>query len=451
MPVVDSNIEKLRIRRDDPLQGHPQAGPTRRRWLWAFSGVLGVLCALGVYYYWSSPIEVEAVRVESSTTTQGLAEPIHVLDATGYIVAAHTIELASKVLGKVEWIGVEKGETVHSGQELVRLEDQEYKAQLLQAKGQLDNLRAHLAELENGSRPEETARAKADSDQAQVDLRNSKISLHRTRELAASGVVSQQALDDAEAKYGDAAAHAESVAKTLALLQIGTRSEDIDAARAQVMQYQGAYDYAQQELENTIIRAPIQGTILERNVEKGEFVTNGFVGDKGAKGYVVSLADLNDLQVELDINQSDFAKIGVSDTAWVTTDAYPDRKYEGHIAEVAPEANRAKGTVQIKVAILHPDDHLRPDMNASVAFLAPEPSAGQEQRQQVVSVPASAVRGNRVFAIVQGHIVQRLVVLGRTDGKMTEVRSGVLLGQQLVLNPPITLKDGDRVRIREER
>ena len=69
------------------------------------------------------------------------------------------------------------------------------------------------------------------------------------------------------------------------------------------------WPYAETKLANTVIRAPVTGTILERAVEKGEFVTTGFVGDRGAKGYVVSLADLNDLEVELDISQNDFAKL----------------------------------------------------------------------------------------------------------------------------------------------
>ena len=135
-------------------------------------------------------------------------------------------------------------------------------------------------------------------------------------------------------------------------------------------QAKGTLDYAQTQLDNTVIKAPIDRTILERNVEQGEFVTTGFVGDKGAKGYVVSLADLDDLEVELDINQNDFAKLGSRQPAIVTTDAYPDRKYKGYIEEIAPEANRQKATVQVKVRVEKPDGYLRPEMNASVAFVA---------------------------------------------------------------------------------
>ena len=88
-------------------------------------------------------------------------------------------------------------------------------------------------------------------------------------------------------------------------------------------------------LRATRIRAPVSGTILERNVEVGEFVTTGFVGDRGAKGYVVSLADLDDLQVELDISQDDFARLTANQRGVVTTEAYRDRNYEGRIVEIS--------------------------------------------------------------------------------------------------------------------
>ena len=123
-----------------------------------------------------------------------------------------------------------------------------------------------------------------------------------------------------------------------------------------------------------MIRAPVTGTILERAAEKGELVTSGFAStaEGGPQGLVVSLADLNDLQVELDIAQDDFAKLGPKQKGIVTTDAYPDRKYDGVISEISPEADRAKATVQVKVQILQPDSYLRPDMNATVKFLTDE-------------------------------------------------------------------------------
>jgi HlyD family secretion protein len=111
--------------------------------------------------------DVDVVRVRAATAGDNATRAGDViLNATGYIVAAHTIELGSKVVGKVSWIGVEKGDKVTKDQELVRLEDDEYRAQVQQAKGGLANLEASLARAMNGSRPEEVAKAKADLDNA---------------------------------------------------------------------------------------------------------------------------------------------------------------------------------------------------------------------------------------------------------------------------------------------
>ena len=126
--------------------------------------------------------EVAVVRVQAES--QAAAGPGIILNATGYIVAAHRIEVASKVVGKVLWIGVEKGDEVKAGQPLVRLEDDEYRAQVTQAKGSLLNLQAHLAELEHGSRPEEIAVARANLHQAKADQENAQVTLDRTKRLA---------------------------------------------------------------------------------------------------------------------------------------------------------------------------------------------------------------------------------------------------------------------------
>jgi HlyD family secretion protein len=197
-----------------------------------------------------------------------------------------------------------------------------------------------------------------------------------------------------------------------------------------------------------VIRAPITGTILERAVEKGEFVTTSFVGDRGAKGYVVSIADLNDLEVELDISQNDFAKLHSGQHGTITTDAFPDLKYEGFIKEISPEANRQKATVQIKVKVLRPDDHLRPEMNASVAFLADrKPVAGDgAAAKSVVMAPASAIKDGAVFVLLDGKAVRRAVKTGATSTQGIRIEEGLIGGEDVILSPPPGLKDGDKVR-----
>jgi len=192
----------------------------------------------------------------------------------------------------------------------------------------------------------------------------------------------------------------------------------------------------------------VTGTILDRNVEKGEFVTTGFVGDKGAKGYVVSLADLNDLQVELDINQNDFSKLGSKTRGIVTTDAYPDRRYDGEIEQISPEANRQKATVQVKVQVLHPDSYLRPEMNATVAFLGDVKAGESAPTQTMVVIPATAVRDNAVFVITDDRAVKRPVKLGGTNAQGVIVEGGLIGGEDIVVNPPADLKDGQKVKVK---
>ncbi len=393
---------------------------------------------------------VQVVQVQSPVSVSAAGEQT-ILSATGYIIAAHKIEVASKVNGRVAWIGVDKGDKVKAGQVLVRLEDDEYRAQVTQQRGQLVNLKGRELEIKNGNRPEEIEKARYDVNQAKADLDNAKVSLDRTKDLANSGVVSKQALDDAHAKYDNAVAKVASLQRLLDLEVLGPRKEQTTQIVGQVEQARGALDYAQTQLDNTIIRAPITGTILDRNVEKGEFITTGFVGDKGAKGYIVTMADLNDLQVELDISQNDFPKLGPKQKGIITTDAYPDRKYEGFIEQVSPEADRAKATVQVKVRVSKPDEYLRPDMNATVQFIsdAPKAVATDGAAKRVVVIPAGALQGDHVFVMLKDRAIKRPVTTAGSSDKGVIVESGLIGGEDLILSPPADLKDGQKVEVKQ--
>lgn len=442
---MDAELKNLKIDRSKRRSNGPSPWATRII-------VVGVLLfvGLGAWRVLSGKLDAApVVQVQRVQSISAAAAPDGVvLNATGYIVAAHKIEVAAKVIGKVNWIGVEKGDHVKEGQVLVRLEDDEYQAQLQQARGQLMNLQARLDEAMHGSRPEEIAQAMANLNAAKTDQDNARVTLERNRKLVKENLMAQQSVDDAQARYDGAVHKVDSLQKTYDLVKLGPRQEEIDSLRGQVQQAKGALAYAETNLANTIIRAPITGTILERAVEKGEFVTTSFVGDRGAKGYVVSLADLNDLEVELDISQGDFAKLSSNQRGIITTDAFPDLKYQGHIKEISPEANRQKATVQIKVKVEQPDEHLRPEMNASVAFLSDEKpaSAGSAPAKPVVIVPSSAIHDNAVFVLLDGKAVRRAVKTGSTSGQGVRIEEGLIGGEDLITDPPPGLKDGDRVR-----
>ncbi|MGH7140896.1 MAG: efflux RND transporter periplasmic adaptor subunit [Pirellulales bacterium] len=438
---METELKGLRIDRTARRPKEPK--PFLR---YAILGAVVAVAGIGALFAYgkaTAPIPVRAVEVQSPPPGSAAGQEI-VLTETGYIVAAHEIEVASKVVGRVAWIGVEKGDKVQAGQVLVRLEDDEYREQVLQQQGQLANLEAKLQELKNGSRPDEIAKARADVLQAKADLADAKASLDRTQKLFSGGVLARQAFDDAQAKYDGDLAKVNSLQQTLNLAVLGPRPEDIAQAQGQVEQARGALDYAKTQLENTVIRAPVSGTILDRNVDKGEFVTTGFVGDKGAKGYIVTMANLKDLQVELDINESDFPKLAPHQKAWITTDAYPDRKYAGVIEQVSPEADRAKATIQVKVQVLNPDDYLRPEMNATVNFYNDAAQSSSAAKPEVI-IPAGAVANGNVFVIVNGRAHKHAVTTDGVSANGVLIENGLIGGEEVIVNPPANLKDGQRV------
>lgn len=445
---MDSQTELKSLQIDRSARREREPKPILRLVVIATIVALAAIGAVIAYRTLNAATPVRTQTVQSPMSVSAAGEQV-ILTATGYIIAAHKIEVASKVNGRVAWIGVDKGDKVKAGQPLVRLEDDEYRAQVTQQKGQLANLQAKLAELQNGSRPEEIQKARADVNQAKADMANAKITLDRTSKLVSEGVLAKQALDDAQAKYDGFAAKVASLQHTLELAVLGPRKEEIDQVRGQIEQARGALAYVQTQLDNTVIKAPVTGTVLDRNVEKGEFITTGFVGDKGAKGYIVTMADLNDLQVELDITQGDFPKLGPAQKGIVTTDAYPDRKYQGTIQQVSPEADRSKATVQVKVQVKNPDGYLRPDMNATVNFYNDAPASPAAESKRVIVIPNSAVQNGSVFVVVNGHARKRAVTTGGSSDKGVMIESGLIGGEDLIVSPLADLKDGQRVEVKQ--
>jgi HlyD family secretion protein len=445
----NDDLQGLRIDRSARGEGEPPAWA--RRYILIGIAIVALLSMTVLAYrlFSGDAAEVEVVRAAAeSSDAAGV-----VLSATGYIIPHHKINVNSKVTGRVAWIGVEKGDKVKEGQVLVRLEDDEFRAQYNQAKGATEAAQAYLDELEHGSRPEEIQQAQHNLDEIQATLADDKSTLDRTHELFAQGVVSRQSLDDATAKYQADQQRANSLLRAFQLVKIGPRTEEIARARGNLVQSEGQEAYAKSQLDATLIRAPVSGTILERTAEKGELVTAQFASgaEGGPQGEVVALADLDDIQADLDIAQDDFAKLSPRQKAIITVDAFPDRKYDGVIAEMSPEANRQKATVEVKVEILKPDSYLRPEMNTTVKFLADETPKTTSTEPKGVFVPATAVHDQEgkkvVFIAFDGKAVRRpvAVVSQRSGGFLV---SGLVGGENVITTAPPSLKDGDKIKIK---
>jgi len=253
-----------------------------------------------------------------SASAPAAANADSVLTVNGYIVNRERIEISPRFLGVVKWIGVKKGDAVTNGQIVVQLDDAEYRARLLQAEGQFNS--------------------------AKADVERDRLSYERITNLISTAVESQQTADNAR----------------LAL----------EADRAAMAAAQGNYELAKTYVDWCVIRSPINGVVLEKLVNPDELVMpQSFGGGRGPSTALLAVADMSDLQVEIDVNEADLSKISLDQKCRVSPEAYPDKAYAGYVAEIAPEADRAKGTLQIKVQIVAPDKHLTPQLSAKVDFL----------------------------------------------------------------------------------
>ena len=442
--------ERLRSLKIDRAPA-PSAGNKNRAPKLLLLGI-ATLIALAAFAYLflfsgTKTISAAPVRVETAGASGGTS----ILSATGYVVAHHKIAVGAKVMGRVAWIGVEKGDMVQEGQVLVRLEDFEFRAQVNQARANLASAQARLDQLRTGSRPQEKMRDRAAVLQAEARLRTAEAEYQRTERLHREGVASKSELDRALSERDTAAALVEAAKQSSTMTDIGPRPEEIRAAEAEVQQMRAALEYAQTQMAATQIKAPVSGTVLERIVERGEMVSPSAFGGSGARTSVVDLADLTDLQVELDISQTDFSRLQMGQKAEIIPEAYPNLKYTGYIAEIAPEANRAKSTIQVKVKVENPDQQLRPEMNARVNFMADDSANKQASSTGRILVPKQAVvridNSAFVFVIKGNKVEQRAIRAGGEVGDDYHVLEGLSGNESVALNGADKLRDGDRVKV----
>ncbi len=446
---VAREIGELRIERAPA--GRPAASRRRARWvrrLW-----LPVLLLLGLaaalLYPRLSTVTVEAGLVERVDPV----EARQILTAGGYVVARNKVDVSSQMTGRIEALLVEEGQRVEKGAVLARLDARELRAQVAQAEAAADAAAARLAELTAGSRPQEIAAARAEVAQARARLTNAESEMRRVLRLHDQQIVARQQLDQAERDAEVARAQLRAAEERAALVEIGPREEQVARARAELAQARANAQYVAALLDKTIIRAPIGGTVVEKLVEVGETVTTGFIGDRGAKSALVSMADLTDLQVEADVNEADIRKLALRRPAVVVPDAYPDRTYPAKVEEIAPRANRQKATIQVKVKVLEPDARLRPEMSAKVVFLDQPVPSGARAR---VLAPRAALteRGGRRGVFVprdDGTVAFVPVTVAEgapAAGDRVEVTSGLVGRERVVLVPPSRLATGDTVAAR---
>ncbi len=395
METKNADLNSLRINRTEEKRP-----PDRNKKIITRSviGLILLIAAFFAYRYINSLLyKKEEVKLTTVSFQSGSYSSA-ILNASGYVVAQRKAAVASKGTGKLIYLGVVEGDQVKKDQIIARLEDNDIKAQLDQARA---NLKL-----------------------AQADLKDAENFYKRQKELLSKGLISQQEYETSEARYN----------RTLA---------SIDLAKAQVIA-------AEVALENTLIRSPFNGTVLTKNADVGEIVSP-FGASINSRAAVVTMADMTSLQVEADVSESNIEKIKMNQECEIFLDAYPEVRYPGFVAKIVPTADRSKATVLVKVGFREYDSRVLPEMSAKVTFLSPKTDKVQEDLKQIIVIPSSSIvtrKGKEVvFRIKDDKAVEVIIKLGRKFGDNIEVLSGLTAGEEIIDKVSENIKDGTEVKV----
>ena len=386
--MTETDLSRLTIDR------RPAAAARRRNWKpWLIGGAVLLAIAFAVTHLSSEKL-VETVSVTTAYPYQAAT----LLNAAGYVVAQRKASVASKATGRLEWLGVVEGSRVKQGEVIARVENRDMVAQVDQAAANVTSARAELADAQRA--------------------------FDRARDLAAKNYVSGSALDSAQAR--------------------------LDKARAALAVAQANQRAAQVSVDQTLIRAPFDGVVLTKSANVGDVITP-FSSASESKGAVVTMADMETLEVEADVSEVNLAKIRIGQPCEIQLDAFPDRRLRGVVSRTVPTVDRTKATVLVKVRFVDRDAGVLPEMSAKVAFLDKEPAADERQPLIAVSQEAIVERGGQrsLFLVADGRARLVAVQTGRKINDLV-VLSGVKPGDRVVMRPAAGLSDGDRVRVEQK-
>jgi RND family efflux transporter MFP subunit len=400
--VDKPDLAKLAIDRDAPALASPRRRV--RPWL-PVLGVLALLAALAAWHRFAGRVTVEVATVTLAWPSQ----QVTLLNATGYVAPQRKASLSSKATGRLEWLGVLEGSRVRRGELIARLENRDVSAALGQARANVEVAQANLA-------------------QAEAELGEARNAYKRSTSLLQQKFISQSANDVAQGRYNRAVANVNAMKAAIAAAQANARS-------------------AQVALDQTLIRAPFDGVILTKNANVGDNITP-FSSAADTKGAVVTLADMDTLEVEADVSESSLSKISVGQPAEIQLDAFPNLRLAGVVARMVPTVDRSKATLMVKVRFADRDPRVLPDMSARVAFLSRPLAAGERQPLPAIPAAALARRDARQVAYVvkDGAAHEVPVRAGRRIGDLVAV-GGLAVGEKVVLRPGERLADGAAVQV----
>lgn len=294
-----------------------------------------------------------------------------VLESKGYIIPEQQILVSPQVSGRVLELNFDAGQQVEQGFILAVIDNTEYQADYERALAQASAAREREREAREGNRPDEIRQAQAELAESQTQLEQAERTYERKRDLFEKKIVTPQDLEDSQSEYQALLRRVEKLKAMTQLMIDGPREERKQIAKAELRAAEAELVRAKWRLENTIIKAPIKGTILKKNAELGNLVNP--VAFNGSFS-LCDIADLSKLEVELDIQERDISKVKPHQKCRIRAEAFPDRVYEGYVSRLMPIANRAKGAVPVRVRIAVPPEeqgqYLKPEMGALVTFFS---------------------------------------------------------------------------------
>ncbi len=406
LQMADEDLSKLKIDKTQPVFKGPDR---RRKGVYAAAGaVLVILVIMAVMGVFSPAARVDVVTVQQFYPAQSFA----LLNASGYVVPQRKAAVASKITARLQELFVEEGSRVKKDQILARLDNADLEATLRRAQANLNMARSSV-------------------DQAGAELYDAQVNFEREKRLLAKEFTTRSVYDAAEARYK----------KALAAFQ---------GARSSVRANEAAVREAKVSVEYTYIRAPFDGVVLTKNADIGDIVTP-IGAATTAKAAVVTLADMSTLKVEADVSESNLGKLKLGQPCQIQLDAIPDTRFDGQVHMIVPTADRTKATVMVKVSFNRLDARILPEMSAKVAFLSRAVSESEKTPRLAVNRKAVIEKHGRryVFVVRQGRVLLTEVTTQNTFGDMIEIKSGVVSGEKVVLNPPSRLSNGSRVKITE--
>jgi len=393
---------------------------SKRFWIWLSAGVVVVLLVAGLgVARLAKGAGVDANRL-AKVTRGDVARSVV---ATGKIQPITKVEVKSKASGIVEKLFVDINNRVKKGQQLAQLDQQEIVAQVAAQRAQLASAEANVGTYEANVEQDKV-------NAAAPDLPMYKLTLDRNLEMQKEGIVSRQALDDANKDYLAALTRRDS-----SKAQIGVDLAKLKQARAQVQQSQATLNQLEEQKGYTTILAPMDGVILSRDVEIGDAVSSILVLGSTAT-LVMTEGDVNEVYVQGKVDEADIAHVYLGQPARIKVESFRDRTFNGKVTKISPMGVEKDNvtTFEVRVSINNPGGELKALMTANAEILL-------DEHKGVLTVPENAVTyDNQKNASVeipdkkQKDGTRKIpVTVGLSNGSVTEIVSGLKEGDAVVL------------------